>query len=446
MALSLTVKNFEPIRLEGSVPLELDFEEKNNVLIISKHQSYLTHGVHKFPAKFFPELPRYLISKYSKTGDVVLDPMCGSGTTLLESILQNRHAIGVDIDPIAKMISKVKTTPIESSLLNEAREKLSILIDNKIKSNKKPNIPEFNYRDKWFKSFVLDELGIIKESILELSDRLHKKGSFSDNSISNLKNFLLIIFSSIIRDVSNADPHCTRTVIRKNIIKKTARFDTINKFFFNLDKQVLGMKEFTSIHNRLYYKFVNIDKDSDARNLNIKENSVNLAVTSPPYANAVDYPRTHQLELYWLGLVNGDPLAKMKRNYIGTEAVFSYEYNKIPETEYTKLNWLVKNVYSKDQRRAYILYRFYKDMEQNLQEVFKVLKPGARYCVVIGNNTVRGTYVKSHEILTQMALSKNIGFELETYFHSGLINHYIKIPRKERMPGEWVLVFRKPNL
>ena len=73
------------------------------------------------------------------------------------------------------------------------------------------------------------------------------------------------------------------------------------------------------------------------------------------------------------------------------------------------------------------------------------MKPGARYCVVIGNNTVRDIYVKSHEIITQMALSQNIGFELETYFHSGLINHYIKIPRKERKPGEWLLVFRKPN-
>ena len=190
MALSLTVKNFEPIRLEGSVPLELNFEEKNNILIISKHQSYLTHGVHKFPAKFFPELPRYLISKYSKLGDVVIDPMCGSGTTLLESILQNRHAVGVDIDPIAKMISKVKTTPIEASLLDEAKEKLSILINNKIKSNKKPNIPEFNYRDKWFKPFVLEELGIIKESILELSNVLHKKSSFSDSSILNGDSFI----------------------------------------------------------------------------------------------------------------------------------------------------------------------------------------------------------------------------------------------------------------
>ena len=62
--------------------------------------------------------------------------MCGSGTALLESILQNRHTIGVDIDPIAKMISKVKTTPIEPDLLDKAKEKLPVIINNKIKSKK----------------------------------------------------------------------------------------------------------------------------------------------------------------------------------------------------------------------------------------------------------------------------------------------------------------------
>ncbi len=445
MTISLAVKNFDPIRLEGCVPLELDFEEKNNVLIISKHQTYLTHGVHKFPAKFFPELPRYLISKYSKLGDVIIDPMCGSGTTLLESILQNRHTIGVDIDPLAKLISKVKTTPIEPALLDKTRTRLASIIHIKLKSNKKPNIPEFNYRDKWFKPFVLNELGIIKDSITEL-EQLYKKERVPEVIVSNLRNFVLVIFSSIIRGVSNADPHCTRTVIRKNVIKKTAHFDTIKKFFYNLDKQIMSMKEFYNIYNRLYYKLVNIDTSSDAKNLNLKENSIDLAITSPPYANAVDYPRTHQLELYWLGLINGDPLAKLKRHYIGTETVFSNEYYAIPNTEYTALNLLIKTIYDKDRRRAYILYKFFKDMEKNLKEVFRVLKPGARYCVVIGNNTVRDTYVKSHEIITQIALSNNIGFELETYFHSGLINHYIKIPRKERMPGEWVLIFRKPIL
>src|SRR3989344_7620835 len=202
MTLSLTVKNFEPIRLEGSVPLELDFKEKNNVLIISKHQSYLTHGVHKFPAKFFPELPRYLITKYSKQGDVVLDPMCGSGTVLLESILQNRHTIGIDIDPIAKLISKVKTTSIKSDLLDNARNIISKSVDSLVRTNKNINIPEFNYRDKWFKIFVLEELAIIKESIKKTRTGLKTSGGYSETELQDLNDFLLVIFSSIIRDVS----------------------------------------------------------------------------------------------------------------------------------------------------------------------------------------------------------------------------------------------------
>ena len=179
MAISLTVKNIEPIRLEGHVPLELEFDNKNNIMIISKHQSYLTHGVHKFPAKFFPELPRYLITKYSKPGDVVLDPMCGSGTVLLESILQNRHTIGIDIDPIAKLISKVKTTSIKSDLLDNARDIISKSVDSLVRTNKNINIPEFNYRDKWFKIFVLEELAIIKESIKKTITNLKTSGGYS---------------------------------------------------------------------------------------------------------------------------------------------------------------------------------------------------------------------------------------------------------------------------
>ncbi|MBC8500417.1 MAG: hypothetical protein H8D38_01510 [DPANN group archaeon] len=443
MSISLIVKNFEPVRLEGRVPLEFDFQNKNNILIISKDQSFLTHGVHKFPAKFFPELPRYLVTKYSKVGDVILDPMCGSGTVLLESILQNRHAIGVDIDPIAKLISKVKTTPIEPLLLDKIRNAIFHLIDIQLKSRKKPEIPEFNYRDKWFKFFVLEELAIIKQSINDLINKLKSNENYSEKKLHDLKDFLMIVFSSIIRTVSNADPHCTRTVIRKKLVKKISSLDTINKFFFNLDKQIECMKEFYRVYNKLYYKIVDIRKNSDARNLDIKDNSVDLVITSPPYANAVDYPRTHQLELYWLDLINGDPLSKLKRNYIGTETVFSYEYNQLYQSDYSKLNWLVRKIHQEDPRRAYILFNFFKDMEKNLQEVFRVLKPSAKYCVVIGNNTVRGTYVKSHEIITQMALSSNVGFKLDNYFHSGLINHYIKIPRKERMSGEWILIFKK---
>jgi hypothetical protein len=81
-------------------------------------------------------------------------------------------------------------------------------------------------------------------------------------------------------------------------------------------------------------------------------------------------------------------------------------------------------------------------MRANLIEIKKMLIPGGRYCIAIGNNTVRGRYIPSHEILMEIA-SEDVVFEIENYFHSGVINHFIKIPRKERMLGEWVIVLRK---
>ncbi|MFQ6056141.1 MAG: DNA methyltransferase, partial [Methanosarcinales archaeon] len=71
---------------------------------------YATHGLHQYPARMIPQIPHQLIPKFSKTGDLILDPFSGSGTVLAESILYGRYAIGVDINPLACLISKVKST------------------------------------------------------------------------------------------------------------------------------------------------------------------------------------------------------------------------------------------------------------------------------------------------------------------------------------------------
>ncbi|MHA1288184.1 MAG: DNA methyltransferase, partial [Candidatus Thorarchaeota archaeon] len=161
----------ELIEIEGDVDPTLDIPNGGNILIISKDQSYLTHGIHKFPAKFFPELPRYLIRKYSEPGEYVLDPMCGSGTTILEALLNKRIGFGIDIDPIALLITKVKTTPIPC----ESLETASTILEQQIRkldndSEYNPILPEFHYRDKWFRSYVLRELGIIRDSILVIKE------------------------------------------------------------------------------------------------------------------------------------------------------------------------------------------------------------------------------------------------------------------------------------
>ena len=193
---------------EGDIPPSIDIPHNSHILIISRDQSYLTHGLHKFPAKFFPELPRYLIQKYSRSGDIVLDPMCGSGTTILEAILNKRRAVGLDIDPIATLVSKVKTTPINERELKECSSNLNELISLRFSKGYTPAIPEFSYRDNWFRDFVLTELGIILDSIQDTITP----------SQEDIHDFFNVVLSSIIKDVSNADPHCTRTVIRKKNI------------------------------------------------------------------------------------------------------------------------------------------------------------------------------------------------------------------------------------
>ncbi len=437
MDFSVTSDNHESmsdtIEVEGDLDSSFDIPNGGSILIISNDQSYLTHGIHKFPAKFFPELPRYLIRKYSEEGDHVLDPMCGSGTTLLEAMLNNRIGIGIDIDPIARLISKVKTTPIDSELLESESDALNTMIQELATSETyRPIIPDFNYRDNWFRPFVLNEIGIIRDSI--------------DSVISQqieINDFFKVVLSSIIRDVSNADPHCTRTVLRKKVVKRIDPGDTISRFTQALSRQQIVMDEFTSIAKTLNKGHVLLP-DGNAIRTGLENDSMDLVVTSPPYINAVDYPRTHQLEMYWLRLLGDGPLSHVKRKYIGTETVYKDEYENLRESGYETLDLILEQIYAKDPRRSFIVFKFFEDMKQQLSEMFQVLKPGGRYCVAIGNNLIRGVEVRSDEILSEIATS-SVGFELENTFFSKLIRHFIRIPRPERMLGEWVLVLQKPS-
>ena len=434
----ITKESDELIEIEGDLDPSLNIPNGGNILIISKDQSYLTHGIHKFPAKFFPELPRYLIRKYSEPGEYVLDPMCGSGTTVLEAMLNKRIGIGIDIDPIAQLITKVKTTSIASEPLETASkilEKQVGKLDNSAVYN--PILPEFHYRDNWFRSFVLRELGIIRDGILSIKKQVHLF------QVDDIVEFFQVIMSSIIRDVSNADPHCTRTVLRRKVRKKILPGDTLKKFSQRLTQQIDEMKQLSEILTDTAYYHAHVPGGT-AIATELCDDSIDLAVTSPPYINAVDYPRTHQLEMYWLGLLGDGPLSKVKRKYIGTETVYKDEYRDLQVSGYETLDPVLEKIYKLDPRRAYIAYKFFDDMKHQLQEMLRILKPGSRYCVAIGNNLMRGVRVKSHEILSEIAVS-GAGFELETQFFSKLIRHFIRIPRRERMHGEWVLVLKKPQ-
>ncbi len=428
------------LEIEGDIDPKKEIPDGSRILVISNDQSYLTHGIHKFPAKFFPELPRYLIRMYSHRMDSVLDPMCGSGTVVLEAMLSQRRAIGIDIDPIARLVTRVKTTPLNPDTLVLATERLSQELNARFASGHQPPIPEFHYRDSWFQSHVLRELGIILECI---RDRELWAEGIETREQDRLFNFFRVMFSSIVRGVSNADPHCTRTVIRKNNIRNIRSGETLQEFSEVLEAQIDAMSEFWTLYNEVAPPSPSLPR-STATETGLEAQSIDLAITSPPYINAVDYPRTHQLEMYWLDMVPDGPLSQMKRKYIGTETVYKEDYKNLHVSGLDSLDRLLESIFKVDPRRSYIVYKFFKDMEEQFFEMRRVLRSDARYCVVIGNNVIRGHEIPSQDILSEIAV-RHVGFELEKRFFSGLIRHFIRIPRPERMNGEWVLVFRKPS-
>ena len=417
----------EIVQVDGEIPVGLPLNDGDRFLFISYDQSHLTHGLHKYPAKFFPELPRWLIKRYSQENDMILDPFSGSGTTNVEALLLKRHSVGIDIDPFSRFISTVKVTPLAEKELIEAQESLfNAVEDYQPALVSESDIPSFPYRDNWFNREIILELAYLKKAIKSLDKSEH------------VKDFFKVCFSSIIRSVSNADDNCTRTVIRKVLKKQVNPSDALRKFVETVLIKVPKMIEFSQ--NVPQDITVNFPEDMDARNIKYDTGTFDLVLTSPPYANAVDYPRTHQLELYWLGFANST-LTPLKKKHVGTESVSSQDYRTRHQIGVEAADSVIEKIFEKDPRRAYIAFKYLDDMQKNLSEVYSALRDGGRYIVVVGNNRIRGQLFESWKYL--MTLAKNIGFDIENYFGSEIIKHFIKVPREERINTDWILVLRK---
>ncbi len=414
-------------RVDGNIPVSLPIETGQRFLFISYDQTRISHGLHKYPAKFFPELPRWLIQKYSKSGNIILDPFMGSGTSNIEAMLLGRHSAGIDVDPFARFMTKVKTTKLNVDELEESTDYLlNYLLKYDPKKISKNDFPVFPYRDNWFNEEILSELAYIKKLII------------SSHYSVDIKDFQKICLSSIIRSVSNADNNCTRTVIRKRLNKNIYPSLALTKFAETLLLNSYRMTEFSSIVDSNVS--VEIPDDNDARNIKYPVNYFDFALTSPPYANAVDYPRTHQLEMYWLGLANGS-LTPMKKEHVGTESVSAEDYKLLHRIDIDEADKIIRSIFKKDPRRAFIAYKYLVDMEKNLREVHRVLKKKGRYAIVVGNNKIRGYDFESWKYL--MKLSERIGFKVENYFGSEIIKHFIKVPREERINTDWIIVLEK---
>lgn len=403
---------------------------------IGKQVSYATHGIHKYPAKFIPQIPRLCIEKYSEPGDSVLDPFMGSGTTLLEAFISGRPSYGIDIHPLARLIAKVKTTPVDPvALRKEAGRLLSA-----IRSDEECNdawIPAIPNREHWFRPKVLSDLATVKKHVMSLPD-------------DDIRDFFMICLSSIVRKVSNSDdssliPEVTSFQKKLDSQGKTS-YDVLAKFENTVRNKLIDAADLWAMSKEVEEKYGRPPRVSiigkDAREIQLGESSVELAVTSPPYASAVHYVSVHKLEMYWLGLL-GD-VAQLDRRVVGSARAYVSEYGSwAPATSIPILKDVMIDLLQKDRKSAYIAYKYFEEMRKNFVEVNRVLRRGGHYCVVVGENTFRRVRIPTYRILAD--IGQRSGFELKETFVYDVINRHLDIPRwnDSRIEKDYILVFRK---
>jgi len=419
-------------RLEALLDQDLDFHGQSS--------GYASHNFHPFPAKFPPQLPRLFIQGLTAPGDTVLDPMVGSGTTVVEAFLTGRRGIGVDIDPLALLLCRVKTTHLQVDETEQAgievwkraglavqREKRALI--ERLETGLDSKTRDFiNY---WFLPDAQIELMALVREIEQVEN-------------AAVRAFLTLVLSatiiaksggvSLARDLAHTRPH--------RVEDKPPRSPLL-EFRRRLRQNLTSLTGLTWGEGQVDVVW------SDAQQLPLADGSVDLIVTSPPYAaNAIDYMRAHKFSLVWLGYPI-EALSKKRREYIGGEAISGVDFEPMPP----EVDEVISKVNARDARKGRVLHRYYSEITRCLREMYRVLKPDRATIVVVGTSTMRGVDTQTQDCLA--SIGSRLGFEIAGIAVRRLDRDRRMMPARwrreptsqieQRMHQEYVIGFYKPE-
>ena len=397
--------------------------------IAQANPNYLTHSFFKYPCKFIPEIPQWAIRKYAKQGNAIIyDPFCGSGTTLLEANLYGCDAYGSEIDPMAKLITKAKTSKPTKKQIDNMPIVYSQIMERLNNKEAKSIIPEMNNIEHWFPRETIQKLGKAFYEISNIKDGL-------------IQDFFKICLASIIKKVSYCDDVSPKPYVSNRIKKQPVSFeDAFSSIFNNYYEKEKELSNVKTVGKTTF-------TIGDALSCNC-DVVFDMAFTSPPYINAFDYGRTMRLEDLWLGLETEETIRRKKKKYVGTEHISQKQfddYYPICDRSQT-LKEIVDALKKTDLKRAVIVLKFFIDMEENLKDVRNHLRESSIYGIVIGDSVIRDINVPSSLIIQE--ISEKIGYKKELSFSYVIKNPYIRIPRGGRggqIKYDNVLILRRDN-
>ena len=346
-----------------------------------------THGYHRYPAKFLPNVVKKLIEIYANNDGIIVDLFAGCGTTLVEAKVHGIQSVGTDINPIATLITRVKTTPIRPDVLKEQYERL-ISHFAEYDASQYTNIELHERIDYWFRQEEKGKIAFLYRLVNDIHD-------------NTIKEFFLVAISHILKNCSwwlqsstkpQKDPNkvipCPFEAFKHHCSKMTKG----NKNFYEELEKCDNLNTQCAIYQ------------ADARNTLIDDASVDIIITSPPYVTSYEYADIHQLTGYWMEYFSD--ISAFRKLFIGT----SYSERKSTDTADSKLGCkIIKDLYNKDHKISYDVATYFNDMEMVANEMFRILKKKGYACVVIGNTTIKDVHIKSAEVFYD--LLRKVGFK-----------------------------------
>lgn len=400
------------IDFEKEYPLQTPSEWISDWEFSKSNIKTYSHKISDYPATFVPQLVRKLIKEYSKEGETVLDIFSGSGTSLVEGLVLNRNTIGIDLNPFAILLSKVKTTKVDTSLIVKEYTKMLQMIEEGLT---KTPLKSFKNINEWFDEVTIQVFSFYYDFIFNKIDD------------EDIRDIFKIAFSSIIRKLS----YCNHSGFKMH--KSKSKLDKINEIehiYLEFHKSLLIVSQgVNSIQNTTANVKI-IHGNSQKVNINQK---VDFIITSPPYGDSkttVAYGQFSRLQSQWLNLIaetEQGTIENVDKELLGgsikdidLDDAIIYKSN----TLYQLINSLKFSLDLSDRKninRIKDVISFYKDLYDTVENSQRFLKDGKKMAWVVSSRTVKNHKTNIDLIIAEFA--ENFGFTLETIM-------YRKIPNK----------------
>lgn len=419
-------------------PLIVDFKK----IFLNKYKDVLSHDIHTYPGKLYPNLARFFCKAFYKeqSTNKFLDPFVGSGTTIVEATVEGYDASYCDINPLARLLTKVKSTQLRKDEIDFCLEKLI----SEYKETQCFDAIEVINASHWYDNRVKNDL----DKLISCINRLDQE---------NIKDFFKIAFSHLARKVSYCDLQVSVpvkikiksnfSVSRKSEIEKrltyiksvdilTAFKEVVEKYGNSLQSFNKSLKKNSSTP-RLLANNVTLIKDKGV---------FDLILTSPPYGSAQKYIRASSLSLNWLQLSTPLEVTALVNTSIGKERVSKED--KVKADDYfeklaTKFKMTLEKIKEKNLSRYYITLTYLREMEEGLDNILKALNKNGYLVLIVGNNTVCNQVFYNDEFLIDLMRKK--GLELEVHLIDFIKSRGLMIKRNKTsgiINYESILIFR----